>query len=161
MYFDRYALGDERGALMADGIAALALEGSEVVVESGEAGVAPMVLVAEALEETEFTQRRSLVGEAEIDVHRGKLVVRAKLGERASERRDQRRARGAGRGEKAPSAVRRERHARQQFWIVADAAAFGRVSPSVVEHELAHAVALEVERARRDELFAAMDREMA
>ena len=49
--------------------------------------------------------------------------------------------------------MRRERHAGQQLGIVADAAALGRVSPSLVEHELAHAVALEVQRAGRDELI--------
>src|SRR5216683_5953632 len=130
VHLDGHALGDERGALVADRVAAFALERAQVVLESGEAGVAPMVLVAEALEETEFAQRRRLVGQAEVYMRRGELVVRAELRKGASQGRDQRPPRDAGRGEKAPSAMRRKWHAGQQLGIVADAAALGRVSPS-------------------------------
>src|SRR5258708_6191255 len=49
--------------------------------------------------------------------------------------------------------MRCERHAYHYFGKVADAGALGRVGPSVIEHELAHTVSLQVERARSDDLF--------
>ena len=114
-----------------------------------------MVLVAEALEESELgasaaassaTQKLTCTDESLLSVaNRDQRAARALRSVPA--------AIDAGRGEEAPSGVRRERHADQQLGIVADAGALGRVGPSVVEHELAHAVALEVERAGGDDLF--------
>ena len=47
--------------------------------------------------------------------------------------------------------MRCERHAYQQFREVADARAFGRIRPAMIENELALAVTLQIERTgRRD-----------
>ena len=56
--------------------------------------------------------------------------------------------------QEARSADRRERNADEQLRVVADARALGGVGPAVVEDELALAVRLDVERARREQAFA-------
>ena len=96
---------------------------------------------------------RGFVGLAEIDVHARELVVLADRREREAEQIYQAPAIGARRGEKSASRMRRERHADHNFREVAQAGALGRVGPSVIEDELAHAVSLQVERTRGDDLF--------
>ena len=51
----------ERGAFVTHGVAALALELGEVVVEGLEAGVAPVVLVTETFQVAQFAQRFGFV----------------------------------------------------------------------------------------------------
>ncbi len=96
---------------------------------------------------------RGFVGLAKVDVHRRELVVFADRSEREAEQIYQTTAIAARRREKSASGMRRERHADHYFGKVAEAGALGRVGPSVIENELAHAVGLEVERARGDDLF--------
>src|SRR5260370_3992972 len=49
--------------------------------------------------------------------------------------------------------MRRERHADHYFRKVAQPGTLGRIGPSVIEDELAHAVSLQVERTGGDDLF--------
>src|SRR5208337_5584315 len=102
--------------------------------------------------ESDRRERGGFVGFAKIHVHRRELVVLADGCECEAEQIYQARSITARRGEKSASRMRRERHSHKNFREVADACALGRVGPSVVEDELAHAVRLEVERARGDDL---------
>ena len=94
-------------------------------------------------------------GSQKLTCTRRELVVLANRREREAEQIDQAGAIGARRGEKSASGMRRERHADQNLREVAEPGALGRVGPSVIEDELAHAVSLEVERAGGDDLFSA------
>ena len=150
---DADALIVQRGALVTDRRAPLVLEAVEIIVEGREAGVMPMVLVAEPLHESDRRERAGLVGLAEVDVHRRELVVLANRGEREAEQIDQTAAISARCGKKSASRMRRERHADHNLRKVAEPGALGGVGPSVIEDELAHAVGLQVERAGGDDLF--------
>ena len=143
------ALARQRRALMTDRVAALALELRQVIVEGREAGVEPMVLVAEPFRETEVGQRRGLVSRAKVDVDRRELVVGAQLQQRAAEHLDHPRAIVFGCDNEAPSGMRSEGHSDQQLGEIADSRALGGVGPSVIEDELTLAMALQIERARR------------
>src|SRR5229473_1744748 len=66
---DLDALLLKRGPLVTHRVAALALELIEIIVEGREAGVDPMILIAEPLHETEFLELRGLVLGAKIYVN--------------------------------------------------------------------------------------------
>ena len=147
------ALFVHRGAFVADRGATLVLEPVQVIVEGRESRVVPMVLIAEAFHESDRRERGGLVRLAKVYVHTRELVVLADRREREAEQIYQASTISSRRGEKSTSRMRRERHTDDNFREVSETGALGRIGPSVIEHELAHAVSLEVERACGDDLF--------
>ena len=143
-----------------DLVAALAAEVAEIVVERPVAVIEPLELDADPLQVADLGQAGGLVRQTEIHVHGRQVVPVADLAQRAAQDFDQPRPVAAGRGQKAHARGRRERRRHDQLGIIRDTGALRGVGPAVVEHELAHAVALEIQRAGGQQPVALVQRQM-
>ena len=146
--------------LALDLVAALAAEVAEIVVERPIAVVEPLELDTDPLQIADLGQAGGLVRQTEIHVHGRQVVPVADLAQRAAQDFDQPRPVAAGRGQKAHPRGRRERRGHDQLGIIRDAGALRGVGPAVVEHEFAHAVALEIQRAGGPQPVALVQRQV-
>ena len=85
------------------------------------------------------------------------LVVGGDLRQRLAHKLNQRRTIFASRSEKPVAGHRSERNAHEHFRIILDPGMVRRLGPFIIEHELAHAVELQIHRAGGDQLAAVLD----
>ena len=156
---DLHAVRRERAALAARLVATLAAQAREVLVERGEAGVRPVILVARALQPAAGTQHGRLVGQAEVHVDRRETVPAAPLFERRGERGDDLAPRGP-HGEEARPGDRREGYAHQELRVVGDPRPSRGCGPALIEDELPEAVALHIEGTGPHELAVLPERQV-
>jgi hypothetical protein len=110
--------------------------------------------------EAALGERRDLIRQAEVDVRGGKVVAPANAFERFAEGVDHAPAIGARSAEKARARGGGKRYPDQQLRVVGDACALRRLRPTMVEHELAHAVCLDVEGTGPDQLATTPQRQV-
>ncbi len=111
-----------------------------------------MKLNSHAREKTDLFQRRALVGQAEIYVHRWDLVICGDLGQRLAQQTDERRAILARGDEKALPGHRGEGNTDEHLGIVLNSRAMRRLGPFVIEDEFPHAIEFQVHGTGRQKL---------
>src|SRR5216684_1556287 len=132
----------------------------EIIVERAIPVIEPLVLQPHPFEVADLLQRVGFISQAEVDVHGRETVLLAHFLQGLPQELDQGRTISVGRGQKPHPSRRSERGSDQQFGIVFDSGPMGGVSPRVIENELSHAVALEVQRAGSDEMVVLIEGKM-
>src|SRR5262249_35531033 len=148
---DRNPALRDRAPLSLDLVAPVAAERTEIIVERLVAAVLPVELEPDTRDYACPGERLSLVLAAEIHMRVRDLILPCDLGQRPPHRLNERPAVRPC-GQEARAGHGRERHADENLRVIRNAEAMGEFRPFVIEDEFAHAVELEIHRARADHL---------